>query len=129
MSGLVSNISDALAGNKVDWEDWASSVLQSMQKIILNAMLVDSCAQPVTAVFSVQSAVCLGRAQALYLAVLRPALTTQQRQDFNLTQKGGAYASASLSAYSNSIVSSPTYFAFAKGAGLMGEAGPKLLCR
>ncbi|EBF6412608.1 phage tail tape measure protein, partial [Salmonella enterica] len=34
MSGLVSNISDALAGNKVDWEDWASSVLQSMQKII-----------------------------------------------------------------------------------------------
>ncbi|EBF6450033.1 phage tail tape measure protein, partial [Salmonella enterica] len=42
MSGLVSNISDALAGNKVDWEDWASSVLQSMQKIILNAMLVDS---------------------------------------------------------------------------------------
>ncbi|HAE0722568.1 TPA_asm: phage tail tape measure protein, partial [Salmonella enterica subsp. enterica serovar Senftenberg] len=42
MTGLVGNISDALAGNKVDWEDWASSVLQSMQKIILNAMLVDS---------------------------------------------------------------------------------------
>ncbi|MDI8906509.1 hypothetical protein MJL69_26155, partial [Salmonella enterica subsp. enterica serovar Lubbock] len=41
-TGLVGNISDALAGNKVDWEDWASSVLQSMQKIILNAMLVDS---------------------------------------------------------------------------------------
>ncbi|ECB8369038.1 phage tail tape measure protein, partial [Salmonella enterica subsp. enterica serovar Anatum] len=40
MTGLVGNISDALAGNKVDWEDWASSVLQSMQKIILNAMLV-----------------------------------------------------------------------------------------
>ncbi|ELM9261043.1 phage tail tape measure protein, partial [Salmonella enterica subsp. enterica serovar Senftenberg] len=31
MTGLVGNISDALAGNKVDWEDWASSVLQSMQ--------------------------------------------------------------------------------------------------
>ncbi|EBL0809237.1 phage tail tape measure protein, partial [Salmonella enterica subsp. enterica serovar Senftenberg] len=27
MTGLVGNISDALAGNKVDWEDWASSVL------------------------------------------------------------------------------------------------------
>ncbi|EBX2119699.1 phage tail tape measure protein, partial [Salmonella enterica subsp. enterica serovar Idikan] len=25
MTGLVGNISDALAGNKVDWEDWASS--------------------------------------------------------------------------------------------------------
>jgi lambda family phage tail tape measure protein len=32
-------------------------------------------------------------------------------------------ASPSLSAYSNSIVSKPTTFAFAKGAGLMGEAG------
>ncbi|EGG6416548.1 phage tail tape measure protein, partial [Salmonella enterica subsp. enterica serovar Senftenberg] len=29
--------------------------------------------------------------------------------------------------YSNSIVSSPTYFAFAKGAGLMGEAGPEAI--
>jgi lambda family phage tail tape measure protein len=32
-------------------------------------------------------------------------------------------AGPSLSAYSNSIVSKPTTFAFAKGAGLMGEAG------
>lgn len=87
MTGLVGNISDALADNKVDWEDWASSVLQSMQKIILNAMLVDSLRSTSNSGFSVQSAVCLGRAQALYLAVLRPALTTQQRQDFNLTQK------------------------------------------
>ncbi|EAT7177254.1 phage tail tape measure protein, partial [Salmonella enterica subsp. enterica serovar Senftenberg] len=42
MSGLVGNISEALSGNKVDWEDWSKSVLASMQKIILNAMLVDS---------------------------------------------------------------------------------------
>jgi lambda family phage tail tape measure protein len=42
MSGLVGNISEALAGNKVDWEDWSKSVLASMQKIILNAMIVNS---------------------------------------------------------------------------------------
>ncbi|MEO0035411.1 MAG: hypothetical protein RLZZ501_1434 [Pseudomonadota bacterium] len=36
---------------------------------------------------------------------------------------GGVYSSPSLSAYSNSIVSSPTLFAFAHGAGLMGEEG------
>ncbi len=29
--------------------------------------------------------------------------------------KGGVYTSANLSAYSNSIVDTPTYFAFAKG--------------
>lgn len=39
--------------------------------------------------------------------------------------KGNVYTSPSLSAYSNQIVDKPTYFAFAKGAGLMGEAGPE----
>ena len=36
---------------------------------------------------------------------------------------GGVYNSPSLSAFSGSVVSSPTMFAFANGAGLMGEAG------
>ncbi|UZK74098.1 phage tail tape measure protein [Proteus mirabilis] len=38
---------------------------------------------------------------------------------------GGVYNSTSLSAYSGQIVHKPTMFAFAKGAGLMGEAGPE----
>ncbi len=41
--------------------------------------------------------------------------------------KGGTYTSASLSAYSNTIVDRPTPFTFAKGAGLMGEAGPEAI--
>lgn len=41
--------------------------------------------------------------------------------------KGGVYDSPSLSKYSNQVVSSPTMFAFAKGAGLMGEAGPEAI--
>nr|WP_232326177.1 hypothetical protein [Xenorhabdus hominickii] len=41
--------------------------------------------------------------------------------------KGGGYNSPSLSAYSGQIVSNPTLFAFAKGAGLMGEAGPEAI--
>lgn len=42
---------------------------------------------------------------------------------------GGVYASPSLSAYSGSIVSRPTYFRFARGAaiGEMGEAGPEAI--
>lgn len=42
MSGFVDTLSGALSGNKASWEDWSKSVLQSMQKIILNAMLVNS---------------------------------------------------------------------------------------
>lgn len=46
--------------------------------------------------------------------------------------KGGAFVGSSLSSYSGSVVSTPTIFsmgtpipAYAKGAGLMGEAGPE----
>jgi hypothetical protein len=41
--------------------------------------------------------------------------------------KGGVFNSPSLSQYSGTVVSSPTMFAFAKGAGLMGEAGPEAI--
>lgn len=41
--------------------------------------------------------------------------------------KGGVYDSPSLSAYSGQVVNSPTLFAFAKGAGVMGEAGPEAI--
>ncbi|WP_413443308.1 phage tail tape measure protein [Herbaspirillum frisingense] len=40
---------------------------------------------------------------------------------------GDVYQSPSLSAYSGQVVSRPTVFAFAKGAGLMGEAGPEAI--
>lgn len=40
---------------------------------------------------------------------------------------GGVYSSPSLSAYSGQVVSKPTFFAFAKGAGVMGEAGPEAI--
>ena len=40
---------------------------------------------------------------------------------------GGVYSSAGLSAYSGQVVSSPTIFPFAKGVGLMGEAGPEAI--
>ncbi|ECI5661684.1 phage tail tape measure protein [Salmonella enterica subsp. diarizonae] len=45
---------------------------------------------------------------------------------------GGVYRSAGLSQYSGSIVDRPTFFQFARGAAVMGEAGPEAilpLCR
>jgi lambda family phage tail tape measure protein len=40
---------------------------------------------------------------------------------------GGVYAGPGISAFSGQIVSSPTIFPFAKGTGLMGEAGPEAI--
>lgn len=127
MSGLVSNISDALAGNKVDWEDWASSVLQSMQKIILNAMLVDSLRSASNSGFFSSIGGMFGAGAGAASGSTPSGAYNSAASGIKLNAKGGAYASESLSAYSNSIVSTPTYFAFAKGAGLMGEAGPEAI--
>ena len=40
---------------------------------------------------------------------------------------GGVYNSPGLSAYSGQVVSKPTLFPFARGMGLMGEAGPEAI--
>ena len=46
---------------------------------------------------------------------------------FTANANGGVYDSPGLSAYSGQIVSTPTIFPFAKGIGLMGEAGPEAI--
>ena len=40
---------------------------------------------------------------------------------------GGIYSGSGISSYSNSVVSQPTVFPFAKGVGLMGEAGAEAI--
>lgn len=40
---------------------------------------------------------------------------------------GGVYRSPSLSRFSGQIVNTPRLFAFAAGAGVMGEAGPEAI--
>ncbi|EAO9402925.1 phage tail tape measure protein [Salmonella enterica] len=124
MDGLVGSISDALSGNADSWDNWANSVLRSMQKIILNAMLVDS-------LRSASNSGLFGSLGSMFGGSAGGSTPSgaynSAASGLQLNAKGGTYASASLSAYSNSIVSTPTYFAFAKGAGLMGEAGPEAI--
>jgi phage-related minor tail protein len=46
---------------------------------------------------------------------------------FYASAKGNVFQTPGLSAFSNRIVNQPTLFAFARGAGLMGEAGPEAI--
>lgn len=46
---------------------------------------------------------------------------------FLFNAKGNVYNSPSLSQYSNGVYNKPTMFAFAKGAGVFGEAGPEAI--
>ncbi len=106
MTGMVDNVADALNGNKADWKDWSVDVLKSVQKVALNMALVQS----MKAAGSY-----FGGGFGSFISGLVP------------NAKGGVYDSPSLSAYSGQVVNTPTMFAFAKGAGLMGEAGPEAI--
>lgn len=123
LDGLVDNMADALSGSKVDWADWATSVLSEMQKIILRAMLLNS----------IQSVSGSGIFGGLFSSGASTGGSTPSgaynsaASGLTMNAKGGVYDSADLSSFSGSIVSSPTMFAFAKGAGLMGEAGPEAI--
>ncbi len=41
ISGMVNNITEMLNGNKVEWRNWASSVLQEISKVLMNAAIVN----------------------------------------------------------------------------------------
>ncbi|MEQ5728568.1 phage tail tape measure protein [Providencia alcalifaciens] len=106
MGGMVDNISNMLIGNKADWKSWSVDVLKSVQKVLTNMALVQSMKA---------AGGYFGGGFGSFISSIVP------------NAKGGVYDSPGLSSYSGQIVSSPTLFAFAKGAGLMGEAGPEAI--
>ncbi|WP_347043345.1 phage tail tape measure protein [Escherichia coli] len=112
ISGMVNNITEVLNGNKVEWRSWASSVLQEISKVLMNAAIVNGIKTAANSMSGVGG----------FLGSIGDWLGGAVAN-----AKGGVFTSANLSAYSNSIVDTPTYFAFAKGAGLMGEAGPEAI--
>lgn len=57
--------------------------------------------------------------------VLGPAVTWLK--DFFPSAQGNVFAGPGISAYENSIISRPTVFPFARGIGLMGEAGTEAI--
>lgn len=125
LDGLVDNMADALNGNKADWADWANSVLSELQKVLLRAILVNSLKSAGGSDF-------LGSLGGLFGNASAGGSTPSGAYDsaasgLTLNAKGGVYDSPDLSQFRNGIVSSPTMFAFAKGAGLMGEAGPEAI--
>lgn len=125
MSGLVDTMADGLSGSKADWNEWSMSVLKSLQKVLLNAMIVNG-------IKSMQGAGIWG---SLFGSANSGGSTpsgvygsaSSGLDFFKQNAKGGVYDSPSLSAYSGGVFDSPKLFAFAKGAGVFGEAGPEAI--
>lgn len=131
LDGVFSNVTSMLEGNKVSWKSWGISVLQIIEKVALQ-MAVVSAMKSVSSSSGILGTVASGIAGyfgggASAGASASSSFSSGAYSNLSLNAKGGVYASHDLSQHSNSIVSSPTLFAFAKGAGLMGEAGPEAI--
>ncbi|HAJ8429641.1 TPA: phage tail tape measure protein, partial [Escherichia coli] len=103
-SSAFSNMGNGLATfvttGKLNFKSFTSSVLSDMAKILAQATMMKSIKG-------------IGSVLGFDLSSL------------SLNANGGIYQSADLSRYSGTVVNRPTFFAFAKGAGVMGEAGPE----
>lgn len=100
LNGISSYLTSVLTTGKASFKDFTKSILSMLTEILIKMQLVNG-------VNSVMGAFGGGTVKA--------------------NANGGVYNSASLSAYSGSVVDKPTFFAFAKGGGVMGEAGPEAI--
>ncbi|EOV9664963.1 phage tail tape measure protein [Cronobacter malonaticus] len=130
MDSALDNVSAMLVGNKASWKDWGLSVLQTISKVALQMAVVNAMGggSSGSGLFgSLLGGIAGGVAGSASGGASAGTAIQNYGASFQFNAKGGVYSSADLSSYSGSVVDTPTFFAFAKGAGVMGEAGPEAI--
>ncbi|MDN4497991.1 phage tail tape measure protein [Pseudomonas mosselii] len=123
-SNAFSSMEDAVANfaitGKLSFSDFAKSVLADMARIATR--------QAITGIAgSLFGSAIGGFFGGGASAVGEGTMTGFSEGSFVPNAKGGVYDSPSLSHFSNQVHSTPQFFAFAKGAGVFGEAGPEAI--
>ncbi|MGY3014651.1 lambda family phage tail tape measure protein [Pseudomonas sp. TE6283] len=123
-SNAFSSMEDAVANfaitGKLSFSDFAKSVLADMARIATR--------QAITGIAgSLFGSAISGFFGGGASAVGEGTMTGFSEGSFVPNAKGGVYDSPSLSHFSNQVHSTPQFFAFAKGAGVFGEAGPEAI--
>ena len=115
--------------------NFGKSVMQTIAKIVAEEMksqLLNSILKPLAGaamgglggLFSSSTA---AAASSGFTASNLSSMSSSITPSFAASAKGNVFTSPGLSVHSGTIVSSPTVFPFAKGIGLMGEAGPEAI--
>ncbi|WP_076723501.1 phage tail tape measure protein, partial [Cronobacter sakazakii] len=130
MDSALDNVSAMLVGNKASWKDWGLSVLQTISKVALQMAVVNAMGGGSSGsglLGSLLGGIVGGVAGSASGDANAGTAIQNYGASFQFAAKGGVYSSADLSRFSGSVVDTPTFFAFAKGAGVMGEAGPEAI--
>ncbi|WP_313398200.1 phage tail length tape measure family protein [Stenotrophomonas sp.] len=113
------NMQDSFADFLFDpFKDGVSGMVENFGKAI-QRMLADAAAAKIFEAVGTWASSYQGKGAGLINAI--SGMITKKNAN------GGVYDSPSLSAYSGKVYDSPQYFAFAKGAGVFGEAGPEAI--
>ncbi|EMR0736722.1 phage tail tape measure protein [Citrobacter braakii] len=108
--GMTDALGDFVTTGKANFRSFATSVISDLSRIALKASI--------TGIFDSVG----NSASGGLLGTIGSAISK-----FIPNAKGGIYDSPSLSVYSNGIYDTPQFFAFAKGGGVFGEAGPEAI--
>lgn len=123
-SNVETSFTTMLTTGQISFTNFANSIINDLARIAVRAAITGPIASGLSSLFSGWS---FGGTDTSSAGV---DLISSNTTYFNAN--GGVYSGGNISAYSGSVVTSPTLFnfgsrvsAFANGAGLMGEAGPE----
>lgn len=103
-SGLEDSLVDFCTTGEANFRDFATSILKDMVRIQVRAAMT-----------------------GLFKYIGSTGVASSIGSLFAASANGNVFNAPGLHQYSNQIVSRPTLFPFAKGVGLMGEAGPEAI--
>ena len=118
LKGIEDTLVDFCMTGKLNFKQLAASILKDLIRIAIQAAITNA----IMAGFSLFSP----GATPTPMGGTAAGSVTGMTPTTPMMAKGGIFRSG-LSSHSNSIVDSPTFFSFARGQGLMGEAGPEAI--
>ncbi|WP_316502454.1 phage tail tape measure protein [Klebsiella grimontii] len=130
-NSISSNMTDVITG-AVSFKEGMSNVFTSMGETIIKTLIQVATQALITkAILSMVGGGYGGLFSGIFGGASGAASSgtaiKSAGANFSFNALGGVYDSPSLSAYSGGVYSTPQYFAFAKGAGVFGEAGPEAI--
>lgn len=130
-SNVETSFTTMLTTGQISFTNFANSIINDLARIAVRAAITGPIANGLSSLFGGMFS---GSIQTTNPSSSWANFGVTPGASMPLSAHGNVFSGGNLSAYSGSIVSSPTFFgydshlrAFANGAGLMGEAGPEAI--
>lgn len=118
VQGMEDKVTDFFVTGEADWKGYLSSIATEITRFMVNQAIMKF----LEAFTSKEGGAATSGGGGIWSSIIGAIGNI-----FTANEKGGVYKSPDLATYSGQVVNTPTMFAFARGAGLMGEAGPEAI--